>query len=233
MEGDGTLLGAGTVWIPGTYASDVVVQLDCDDATELAVPATATISVGDTSSTFDVVILDDAETDGTQSATVTPALAGWTGIPDTMDVLDNETLVITVTLPASATEGESWLTGLVAIPGTYATDVVIALESSDTTELTVPATVSILQGDTSAAFDMAAWTDGVHDGPQTVTVTATAEGWVSGSANIDILDTDPAPRGGGGCTQGTGSAAPIALFAFALAGVLAWARRPRRWMRSP
>ena len=44
-EGDGTY--GGSVMIPGTYASDRVVDLLSDDTTEIVVPGTVTIPAGD------------------------------------------------------------------------------------------------------------------------------------------------------------------------------------------
>lgn len=57
----------------------------------------------------------------------------------------------------------------------YSQPLTVTLTSSDPGELAVPATVTILAGQRSASFDVAAVDDDLLDGTQRVTVTATAE----------------------------------------------------------
>ena len=140
---------------------------------------------------------------------------------------------ITVALPASAVEGDGALAGAgtVSIPGTWATDLVIDLESSDTTELSVPATVTIPQGETSATFDLTIVGDGVHREVQTVTLTASAAGWTSGSADMDVIYKAVTPFAGGcavfrrRATAGAGSATALLLAAAAVSFALGRRRR--------
>lgn len=89
-EGDGVLTGQGTVSIPGSLGSDLVVSLTSSDITEVTVPASVTMVAGQTSVTFDLTVVDDAEIDGTQSVTVTASATGWTPATDTIEVHDNE-----------------------------------------------------------------------------------------------------------------------------------------------
>ena len=69
-------------------------------------------------------------------------------------------------------------------------DIMVQLFSGDLTEVTVPATVILHAGQTSANFDLTIVDDTVIDGTQTASVTAHVENWTEGSANIDILDND-------------------------------------------
>jgi hypothetical protein len=124
---------------------------------------------------------------------------------------------ITVSLPPSAVEGDGMLVeqGAVSILWARATDLLIDLESSDTTELTVPATVTIPQGQTSATFDLTIVDDGVHDGTQTVTLTASAAGWISGSAEMDVIYKAATPFADG-CGPGAGNVTALLLAAAAV-----------------
>ena len=89
-----------------------------------------------------------------------------------------------------------------------AVNVAVALSSNDTSEFTVPATVTILAGQTSATFNVTVVDDTLIDGPQTATVTAHVQNWTDGSAALDVLDNDGwldaavADRGLGGCRNG-------------------------------
>jgi hypothetical protein len=155
------------------------------------------------------------------------AFAGsaWTG-EETLPLTGS----LTVTVPVSATEGDPPLSGegAVAIPWALATDLGVDLATSDATELTVPATLTIPQGSTSATFDITIEDDEVSDGTQRVTVTATAAGWTSGSAVLTVFDDEPAvtPFAGGCVPVASGVAAVTGLV---LTALLALARRRLRF----
>jgi dockerin type I repeat protein/pre-peptidase len=65
----------------------------------------------------------------------------------------------------------------------------VTLSSSDTTEATVPATVVIPANQTFVDFTITAVNDQVVDGAQTVTITATAAGFVAGAQSLRITDS--------------------------------------------
>ncbi|HPM82876.1 MAG TPA: DUF1566 domain-containing protein, partial [Candidatus Anammoximicrobium sp.] len=68
----------------------------------------------------------------------------------------------------------------------------VNLSSSDTTEATVPATVTIPAGQSSVTVTLAAVDDAIVDGTQTVTITASATGFSSGSDTLQVTDNDAA-----------------------------------------
>ena len=57
-------------------------------------------------------------------------------------------------------------------------------------EITVPATVTIIAGQTSATFDLTVIDDTEIDGTQTVTVAASVAGWISSSDTVGVYDND-------------------------------------------
>jgi hypothetical protein len=102
---------------------------------------------------------------------------------------------LTVTLADASireNDGAGATTGTVTRSGaSTSTALVVTLTSSDTTEATVPATVIIGIGDASATFDVAAVDDGVTDGEQTVTITATAAAINPGSDSLVVIENLP------------------------------------------
>ena len=66
----------------------------------------------------------------------------------------------------------------------------INLNSSRADKATVPASLTIPAGATSAPFDITTLTNGVTDGNQTVTLTASAAGFVSGTENLVVSDSN-------------------------------------------
>ncbi len=72
-------------------------------------------------------------------------------------------------------------------------DLVVNLSSSDTTELTVPATVTILAGQSSATFQITAVNDGISDGDQVAIITASASPFLSATQAINVLSVGLSP----------------------------------------
>ncbi len=182
-ETDGTGATTATVnRIGADISSSLLVTLASDDTSEATVAASVLIPANQPSATFDIDAKDDLFADGTKTVTITVSAAGFVQGADTVDVTDNEVRTLTVTI-AAASIGE--IDGPVATTGTVSrndedlTDpLVISLSSSDTSEATVPATVTIPANQASANFDIDAVDDAFADGTQTVTITADAFGTV-------------------------------------------------------
>ena len=191
-EGDGVLAAQGTVSIDATPDADIIISLTSNDQSEVVVPETIKISAGQTSEVFDLTIIDDTEIDGTQIVTITASVTGWTAGNDTIGVEDNEPMDLTVSVPDNAGERDGLLAaaGAVSVSGTVIADLTIDLSSDDTSEATVPASVTIPSGQSSVSFDLTIIDDPDIDGTQIVTITASAVGWNSGNDTILVYDND-------------------------------------------
>lgn len=99
------------------------------------------------------------------------------------------TLSLSVT-PSSFSESAAnpAATGTVSRATSGTSDLVITLSSSDTTEATVPATVTILADQTSANFDVTAVNDTFPDGNKTVTITASATDATTPTFDVTVQD---------------------------------------------
>ena len=89
-EGDGVLADQGTVSVFKTLSHNLTVSLSSDDTSEVTVPSSVIIPAGSLTTTFDLTIVDDAVTDGTQSVTVTGSATEFPSASDTISVLDND-----------------------------------------------------------------------------------------------------------------------------------------------
>jgi len=187
-EGDAPV--EGTVTASVAPASDLVVSLASSDDTELTVPATATILAGQTSAVFPITIMDDAELDGTQDATISATTAGYAGGFAGIAVQDSETATLAVAAPASASEDVGSVQGTVTVSAAPASAVSVALTSSNTAEVQVPATVMIPAGQTSADFTITVVDDTKIDGTQAATITAHVAGWVDGIKGVNVQDNE-------------------------------------------
>jgi len=90
--------------------------------------------------------------------------------------------------------GASAATGTLALSQSQSTDLVVSLTSSDTTEVTVPISVTIPANETIATFAVAAVDDQISDGSVDVTLTGTA-GSLSATALITVTDNEVALSG--------------------------------------
>ena len=103
--------------------------------------------------------------------------------------------IIQLNGPGTVTEGDAPVTGTVTALAAPADDVVVNLASSDTSEATVPATVTILAGETSATFPITILDDTDLDGTQDVSITATATDYATTPATLAVKDNEtPAIR---------------------------------------
>ena len=193
--------GAGattaTVTRGGSTASAVLVNLSSNDATEATVPASVTIAAGQaTSPAFNIAAVNDNLVDGTQTVTITATATGLTDGTDTLNVTDDDVPTLTLSIAAdsiSETAGTGATTATVTRNTNTSSAQVVTLASSDATEATVQASVTIAAGQvTSAPFNIDAIDDALVDGTQTVTITGSAASFVDGSDTVDVLDNDVA-----------------------------------------
>jgi len=187
-EGDGVLADQGTVAVREAVASDVVVELSCDDPTEVTVPATVVLRSGQTSASFDLTVVDDGAIDGARTATITAHVEKWTDGTGAVEIADNEHLDLMVALPGELWESDLPPSGTVSISGTLEAALTISLSCDDPGELLVPATATIPAGETAAPIVLMPRDDGLADGAQPVTVTAGAAGFNAGQAHGQVLD---------------------------------------------
>ena len=185
--------GALSATITSTAAPtrDIAVQLVSSDPTGLTVPATVILHAGATTANFYVVMHDDHVIEGNRAITVTASVDNWTSGSATLTDLDDDG-TLAVLLPSSGWEGQV-LNGEVQIGGTLASDLVVPLTSSEPTGLSVPATVTIPAGQTSATFSVTLLDDNRRQGPRTVQVTATTapgSGIVVQNGSMTVEDSD-------------------------------------------
>lgn len=188
MEGSDPL--TGTIHLSAAPAQAVRVAISSDDSGEVVVPAEVEVPAGQISAPFSITVVDDGRIDGTMNVTLTAHVANWTDGTATLAVGDNETRSLAISAPGDLLEGNPAGTGTVSIPGTLPANVVVSLASSDSTQATVPSSVTIYAGQTSASFSVTAVDDTLLDGSQPVTLTASATGFPAASATTSVADND-------------------------------------------
>ena len=182
----------------GTTIVDSIGQVGFDPGTAWTNGQTSTVNR--TLRRKDTVIQGDIIT----TNTFDPALEWEVFAVDTLADLgsygtpsQSTNLVLTVT-PTTFAEniGTNAATGSVSIPAAVQSPVEVTLTSSDTSEATPPASIVIAAGQTSSpTFSIAAVDDLDADGPQSVTLTAIAQGYSNATRILTVTDNEPAVEG--------------------------------------
>ena len=194
-EGDGTISGQVTMNTPP--AADISVTLSSSDPDLISVPATVVIPEGQTNVSFNAVVENPNRINGGETVVITAFVQNWTnGVAD-IAVQYFSSTNLSLTIPTQARESNGLLTnaGSIAISGILFSNLVVSLVSSNTAKLLVPASVTILAGQTSAVFNLTTVAGNPPFAPVSVTVSASTPGYSVASAAIYIIDnqTPPAP----------------------------------------
>jgi hypothetical protein len=174
----------------------LTLNLLSSDTSEAIVSATVTIAAGQTNSAFLINAVNDNELDGTQTVTITASATGFAAVDGTIAVTDDDTggvgaIQLTLTIaPASISENGGTATATVTRTGATVAALTVNLVSNDPGEATVPASVEIAAGETSATATVTAVDDAIADGIQTVTITASATGASDVNASVNVTDDE-------------------------------------------
>ncbi|HEY1081843.1 MAG TPA: lamin tail domain-containing protein, partial [Prosthecobacter sp.] len=108
---------------------------------------------------------------------------------------DPSNLLLVVAAPASFNEAMTGVAsvGTVSRYGDTGADLTVHLVSSDTTEATVPASVVIPAGQSSATFEIMAVNDALADGAQQVLISVTGSGVSLATATVTVQDDGDSP----------------------------------------
>jgi hypothetical protein len=198
-EGAGPQATVGTVTRFPVSGAEVVVGLQSSDPSRVLVPPVISIPANQISATFFVSAVDNTNADGSHDVMLTPSVLTGTngsvvtvGAPVTLTVLDDDGPALKVAVAKKLVpEGQNPATTGTVSRNTPATNALtVSLTSSDTNEAVVPLSVTILQGQSAASFNIASINDGVTDGNKTVAITASAVGFTSGSDTLVVSDVN-------------------------------------------
>ncbi|HYG35682.1 MAG TPA: hypothetical protein VEC99_12900, partial [Clostridia bacterium] len=192
QEGSGVLPGAGEITILEPTGTNLTFHLSSSSPADLSVPAEVTIWAGATNAAFDLSVADDELLDGPQVVTISASVLGWPTCSATVVVQDNEKAMLSVHLPGSVVEGSGTLTnaGRVTLGGIAVSNILVTLSSSVPELITVPPSINIDAGSSSAMFPLTMLDDTVFKTGQTAVITATIPGFAAAGNAIALLDND-------------------------------------------
>lgn len=198
-EGDGPL--AATATLRRSRGIDRVqrVSVVADDPGRLVVPPEVVFGAGRDRVQFAVGPVNNRLNDGPKAVRVTASIREGSAGPvlatspaALVTVQDDDSAALRIVLGTGvAREGRSpAFTAVVTRNSDTAAALTVQLTGSDATEATVPSSVVIPAGQGSVTFPVTTLDDGVVDGNQRVTFTASAEGHAPGTAVLTVSDSD-------------------------------------------
>ena len=103
--------------------------------------------------------------------------------------LSSQTPSVSVTVPAQENQGAGLLAGqgTVTLSKAITSQLVVGLSSSNSNLVSVPVTIVVTAGATSAPFDINVSNTQIN-GNQTVQICSSVSGWVSGCAQMEVLE---------------------------------------------
>mgnify|MGYP001608611834 FL=1 len=175
-----------------------VLELVSSDAEAVWLPTRVTIPPNETAASFTILAVDDDRVNGTRRVSVRVFVldSGGTRLTEgtgaSFDVTDNDGPTLRLALARSLVgEGLRPATvGTVRRDPVSGEPLVVSLLSSDVTEATLPASVTIAANEASATFNIETVDDGTPDGNQNVTVTASAAGFNPAVGTLVVTDRD-------------------------------------------
>lgn len=168
----------------------LTVTLSSDDTTEAQVPAAVTIPANESSVEFTISAVDDTLLDGTRTVIITGTAAGFSTATANLDVTDSESLSLSFQEDSISEEAGLTVATITRNNSDISLPLVVTLMSSDPSEATVPAQITILANQSSATFTILAVDDSLLDGLQVVNIAASAAGYGDGSDTIEITDAE-------------------------------------------
>ena len=171
----------------------LTVGLKTSDEARGRVPATVTIPAGASSTTFRFTPVNDSIPNGGHAVSIFATASGLSPATIVASVIDDEVSIISLALTKSSMpEGGEPVTGMVTRNTPTTAPLIITLSSHDSSVVTVPATVTIPAGSTSATFAITSVNDELSNGDQTILITASADDFVSGEVELKVMEDDPA-----------------------------------------
>ena len=196
-EGAGPNAASVTLTRRPVTAAPITVSLTAGGTGALTLPSTVVIPANTASLTFPVGVVNNTLVDGTRSVVIGGWVLDVTGStkvselsPDALEITDDDGPTLSLTLSAAAApEGRNpALTGRISRNTSPSAALVVLLQSGNLGEARVPASVTIPAGATQATFLVETVEDGVTDGNQTVSITASASGYSSSTASLVVTD---------------------------------------------
>ena len=175
----------------------MAVSLFSSSNTAATVPAVVYIPLGSTKVTFPIATVDDGIVGADKNVAITAEVTTYSGAVLTQGAASADLIVanadgpaLSVAFPNTALLKGDAITGTITRNTDTSSALIVNFASSDPTKATVPQSVVIASGQTSASFIVTTIDDHIPDGLQHVQITASAADFASAIVSLGITDVD-------------------------------------------
>ena len=174
-EDSGILSNAGTVSIPKSLASDLFIRLSSSDSTQVDLPESVVIRAGETSTSFDITVVDNGDADGSRTVNITASLEDGSSTEEAMTVEDNDPGRVQFSAGSYSVE-EKDQSAVVTVTRTSSSsgEIRVDYETANGTASagadyeSISGTLSFHDGEVSKTFSVSILEDTVAEGEKTV-----------------------------------------------------------------
>lgn len=187
----------GAISVTVTSSDPANVTIDGQTSRMVTIPA------GSDSVNVTLRGVDEDDDDGNTTVTITATASGFADGTDTIVAQDDDAATLTIeadldTVPEdTGNESEigtaNTVTYTISRNGDTSENLVVNLSTSVSNQIDIPSQVTIPAGQSSTTVTARTRPDLINESDMTLTLTASAEGFVSGTDSITVLDTD-SPR---------------------------------------
>jgi Leucine-rich repeat (LRR) protein len=175
----------GTVFVEPVPDQNLTIDLKLDTL-DSTTQSTVTILSGNNRAIFDISIEDNVIIQGPFISDMTASSPGYYTSHEQINILDNETAVLTVSLPECVSEGTDPGEGLITLDRAVDRDVSISLVSSHPDVLKSPDIVTISNGTSSTSFPLTVVFQ-KNTAMESISIKASVMGWQTASDTTTVL----------------------------------------------
>ena len=174
----------------GSLATPVLVSLVSSATNHLLVPASVTIPAGAASAPFSAAVLDDNQPGPDSLVTISASAASYQTATSQVTVVNTDVPGLSLWLSTPQATGGQTLTATVTSTVKSNQPVVVAITRSSLSALVTPDSVTIPADSNSVSFTVLAVQNTIIAPAQTCTISASARGYASGSADLTVLNNN-------------------------------------------
>lgn len=184
----------GTLTRSGSTTGSLTVSLTGSAPDRLDVPASIVIGSGASTAVVPLTVLPDGVAAGDVLVEIAASAGSFLGAETTLRILDTDTPVLEMLIdPATLSKGDIASAVVSRLGSSAAEPLIVALASSNPARLSVPSSVMIPAGETTAPFNVTATDNALYLQPRIYTVTASAAGFSSVAQAVTVVEALPPP----------------------------------------
>ena len=192
LESAGSNAATARVSRAGSDTSTAItVTLAAVDSTVASIPASVTIPSGQRYVEFPIGAIDNNLVDGDRQITITASADGFVSSSRSLEIQDDDVRGLSLSLGQSDLEEGSSIEATVSRNDSDVTlPLSVQVTSATANLLSLPQTLAIAAGQTSATFTIAALDDAIDRPDTVVDIIVAATGYTDGVSSLEVIDND-------------------------------------------